>query len=219
MTSNQHGLRGLIVDYGGVLTTPVQETFGAWAAQDGLEMAELKVALGAMLGESAEKSPVHGLERGELSVADFERQLAGALRRPDGPEIVADGLLRRVFAAMKPADGMTAVVRRAKDQGIRTGLLSNSWGLDYDRSGWDDLFDALVISGEVGLRKPEPEIYRLAAERIGVQPAECVFVDDLAANVCGAVAVGMVGVHHTDLASTIVELEALFGLELAEPPA
>src|SRR5262245_29954225 len=100
MTSNSHGLRCLIVDYGGVLTNPVQETFNTWAAQDGLELAKLKLVLGAMLGESADNSPVHGLERGELSVADFERQLAAALRRPDGADIVAEGLLRRVFAGM-----------------------------------------------------------------------------------------------------------------------
>jgi epoxide hydrolase-like predicted phosphatase len=217
MTSNPHGLRCLIVDYGGVLTNPVQESFGAWAEQDGLEMAELKDVLGAMLGESADSNPVHGLERGELSAVEFERQLAAALRRKDGAKVPPEGLLRRVFAGMRPSDGMTSVVRRAKERGIMTGLLSNSWGLDYDRNGWDELFDTLVISGEVGLRKPEPAIYELAAERLGVKPAECVFVDDLAVNVRGAAAAGMIGVHHTSLESTVAELETLFGVPLAGP--
>jgi epoxide hydrolase-like predicted phosphatase len=217
MTSSPHGLRCLIVDYGGVLTNPVQEVFGAWADADGLERAEIKAVLGGMLGDDASGGPLHGLERGELSVADFEQQLAAGLRRTDGGEIAAAGLLTRVFAKMRVAPGMITVVRRAKEQGIRTALLSNSWGLDYDRGGWAELFDALVISGEVGLRKPEPAIYRLAAERLGVQPDECVFVDDLAANVRGAAAVGMVGVHHTSLESTIGELEALLGVPLAEP--
>lgn len=217
MTSNPHGLRCLIVDYGGVLTNPVQESFGAWAKQDGLEMAELRSVLAAMLGESADSSPVHGLERGELSAVEFERQLAAALRRTDGAAVPHEGLLQRVFAGMRPSDGMISVVRRAKERGIATGLLSNSWGLDYNRNGWDELFDALVISGEVGLRKPEPAIYQLAAERLGVAPAECVFVDDLAVNVRGAAAAGMIGVHHTSVESTVAELEALFGVPLAEP--
>jgi epoxide hydrolase-like predicted phosphatase len=210
---NPHGLRCLIVDYGGVLTTPIRETFGAWAAADGIDLAELNAAIKSLLGAEAEPNPMHGLERGELSVREFERHLAARLRRADGGDVEAAGLLTRAFSAMSPS-GMVAVVRRAKGQGIRTGLLSNSWGLDYDRGGWDTLFDTVVISGEVGLRKPEPEIYRLAAERLGVGPQECVFVDDLAANVRGAVAAGMVGVHHTELAATVSELETLLGVAL-----
>jgi putative hydrolase of the HAD superfamily len=216
MTSNPHGLRCLIVDYGGVLTNPVRDVFRAWADADGFEMAELKAVLGGMLGEGAGSSPLHALERGEVSVAEFERQLAASLRRSDGSEIAAAGLLTRVFAEMQTSPGMIGVVQRAKDRGIRTGLLSNSWGLSYDRTGWAELFDALVISGEVGMRKPEPAIYQLAAERLGVRPEECVFVDDLVENVRGAAAAGMVGVHHTALDSTVAELETLFGVPLAE---
>jgi epoxide hydrolase-like predicted phosphatase len=109
---------------------------------------------------------------------------------------------------------MLGVVRRAHASGLRTGLLSNSWGNDYPRDGWDELFDAVVISGEVGLRKPDPEIYALAAERLGVPAEETVFVDDLSTNVRAAAAAGMVGVHHTDPDRTISELEILFGRRL-----
>jgi epoxide hydrolase-like predicted phosphatase len=214
MSSDPHGLRCLIVDYGGVLTNPVREVFLAWADADGLQRADLNATLAALLDEGTGESPVHALERGELSAAEFERKLATALRRADGGDVVAAGLLTRVFAGMRRCGGMVAVVRRARGQGIRTGLLSNSWGLDYDRTGWDALFDAIVISGETGLRKPEPAIYRLAAERLGVPPERCVFVDDLPANVHGAAAVGMVGVHHTALESTVAELEVLLGVEL-----
>jgi epoxide hydrolase-like predicted phosphatase len=112
---------------------------------------------------------------------------------------------------------MVAVVLAARARGIRTALLSNSWGLDYDRTGWAELFDAVVISGEVGLRKPEPAIYRLAAERLGVAPEGCVFVDDLAPNVRGAAAVGMVGVHYVDHVRAVGELEELFGVPLMAP--
>ena len=89
-------------------------------------------------------------------------------------------------------------------------LLSNSWGNDYPRYCWDEMFDVVVISGEVGMRKPEPAIYLHTAELLGLPPSACVFVDDLAHNIEAAVAVGMVGVHHTSYASTLLELEALF---------
>jgi len=107
---------------------------------------------------------------------------------------------------------MLDVVRRARESGVRTALVSNSWGTDaYPRDDFDVLFDAVVISGDVGMRKPEPQIYRYAAAQVGVAPEQCVFVDDLAVNVRGAAAVGMCGVHHTDVATTVAELEALFG--------
>ena len=91
---------------------------------------------------------------------------------------------------------MTALVRRARHAGLRTGLLSNSWGNDYPRDGWDEMFDVVVISGEVGMRKPEPEIFHHTLDLIGLAAAECVFVDDLPHNVAAAVELGMVGVRH-----------------------
>ena len=109
---------------------------------------------------------------------------------------------------------MFDVVRRARRHGIRTGLLSNSWGNAYPRHEWDGLFDAVVISGEVGMRKPEPGIYRHTADLLGVEAVRCVFVDDLSPNVSGAANVGMVGVRHIAPEQTIDELEALFGLAL-----
>jgi epoxide hydrolase-like predicted phosphatase len=214
MSPERYGLRCLIVDYGGVLTNPVAEAFRVWADADRLELRELKRVLAELLDEGSTASPLHGLERGELSTAEFEQRLAAALSRPDGTQVEAVGLLDRAFAGMR-LSSMVDVVRRAREGGVRTALLSNSWGMAYDRSDWDRLFDALVISGEVGLRKPEPEIYRLAAERLGARPEECVFVDDLAVNVRGAAAVGMVGVHHTAVESTVEELETLFGVTLA----
>jgi putative hydrolase of the HAD superfamily len=100
----------------------------------------------------------------------------------------------------------------ARERGLRVGLLSNA-----DRLGpgdWGSVFDAVVLSGEEGFGKPDPRSYRLAAERLGLPPAACVFVDDLAGNVRGAAAVGMVGVHHTDVDTTLTELETLFGFPL-----
>jgi epoxide hydrolase-like predicted phosphatase len=107
------------------------------------------------------------------------------------------------------------LVRRAREQGIATALLSNSWGNDYPRDMWTDMFDVVVISGEVGMRKPEPRIYQLVCDRLGLQPQQCVFVDDMHYNVDAAVRLGWVGVHHRSYAETAAELEAIFGLPLA----
>jgi putative hydrolase of the HAD superfamily len=175
----------------------------------------MKDWLGTLYGEAALGNPVHALERGELTIEEFERELARRLRSVDGSAVEAAGMLTRMFAGFEaPQPLMLAALRRARSAGLRTALLSNSWGLDYPREGWDELFDTVVISGEVGMRKPEPEIYRLAATRLGVGPDECVFVDDLAPNIRGAVAVGMVGIHHSDAEQTVGELEGVFGLSL-----
>ena len=204
-------LRGLLVDYGGVLTTSLEDTMTAWAQADGVDRAEFAAVLRRWLDRPGD-NPVHDLETGRLSEADFEQRLAAELRRRDGAPVPAAGLVQRMLGGFRPVASMIAVVSAARASGIRTALVSNSWGLNYPREGWDQLFDAVVISGEVGMRKPDPDIYTHTADLLGLRPQQCVFVDDLTPNVRGAAAVGMVGVHHTDLETTVAELEALFGL-------
>ena len=210
-------LRGLLVDYGGVLTTPLADATAAWLRADGIDPDRFGRLMRRWLASDASPNAVHDLETGRISAADFERRLAAELLEENGnsgtrPEVA--GMLTRMFAGFRPEAVMIDVVRVAGRAGVRTGLLSNSWGLDYPRDGWDTLFDTVVISGEVGLRKPDPAIYRLAAERLGLPPTEVVFVDDLMPNVRAAVAVGMVGVHHTDIDATVGELEILLGVPL-----
>jgi putative hydrolase of the HAD superfamily len=93
-------------------------------------------------------------------------------------------------------------------------LLSNSWGEHYPEHLWVGAFDAVVISGRVGLRKPDQAIFVHTAELLELRPAQCVMVDDLQANISAAVAVGMVGVLHRSYDETVDELEALFDLSL-----
>ena len=211
-------LSALVVDYGGVLTSPLQDTMRSFCEDDEIDTATflrvIREWLGSSFGDEAAVHPVHALERGEIAIPDFERELARRLTTHDGRPVEPEGLLGRMFAGFSKQQPMFDVVRRAREQGLRTALLSNSWGMDYPREEWDEIFEAVVISGEVGMRKPEPGIYRLAAERLGVEPAECVFVDDLGTNIKGAVAVGMVGVKFVSAEQAIDELEALFGLVL-----
>lgn len=214
-------MRALVVDYGGVLTTSLHDTMSAWCADDGIDPAAFRRVMRDWLGEpygaEAAVNPVHALERGELDVPDFEHQLADRLAKTTGRAVERDGLLGRMFAGFRREQPMFDVVRRAHDAGKKTALLSNSWGMDYPREEWDEVFDAVVISGEVGMRKPEPEIYLHTAERLAVPPAECVFVDDLPSNVQGALSVGMVGVRFESPEQATGELETLLGLALRQP--
>src|SRR5689334_11023477 len=109
---------------------------------------------------------------------------------------------------------LLAAVRNAHRKGIATALLSNADGYWSPPDEWAGLFDAVVVSGEVGLAKPAAEIYHLTAARLGLAPSECVFVDDLAINVRGAAAAGMVGVHHVSMSTTLAELAVLLGFPL-----
>jgi putative hydrolase of the HAD superfamily len=120
-----------------------------------------------------------------------------------------------MFARFTHAPDMAGLVRRAHQAGLRTALLSNSWGDPYPRDGWVDMFDAVVISGEVGMRKPEPRIYHHALDLLSLPAQACVFVDDVPANVQAAEQLGMAGVVHRDYPTTAARLSALLGLDLA----
>jgi epoxide hydrolase-like predicted phosphatase len=217
MPDDKPALRGLLVDWGGVLTSGLNDALGRWAELDGLDFDAYYQSIVDWLAATpaeAELNPIHALERGQIAVPDFERKLAAVLIRRDGTPVPAEGLIDRMFAHFEHQPQMSALIRRAKSHGIKTALLSNSWGNTYPRETWDGMFDDIVISGEVGLRKPEPEIFRLAAERVGLEPAECVFIDDLDLNVEAARALGMTAILHTSYDETRRELESLLGVDL-----
>jgi epoxide hydrolase-like predicted phosphatase len=254
--------RGLIIDWGGVLTSPLDEAMSEWARRDGVDFAHFRTVMQGWVGASgpgpvasggafgdpaaaagderdaargnqdavvaeveaasdsgpAGDSPVHRLERGEISDREFERELAAALRQ-QGSDTAEEGLLSRLLGGLVDLrEDMLSVVRRARAGGLRTALLSNSWGdASYPEQAWAGAFDAVVISGRVGMRKPDIEIYRHTADLLELDPVECVMVDDLAHNIRGAAAAGMIGVLHRDYETTLQELEILFGRSLGRP--
>jgi putative hydrolase of the HAD superfamily len=200
-------MKGLLVDFGGVLTTNVFDSFRDFCVAEGMDPDAIKRLFRE---DPRARELVRGLETGELGEDDFgERfgELLGIDRR--------DGLVDRMFGGLRPDEQMLGALRRARAAGIRTGLVSNSMGAGrYDRAAFPELFDGVVISGDVGMHKPQPEIFRLGAERAGVPPEECVFVDDLRENCEGAEAVGMTAILHRGAERTVPELERLLGVEL-----
>jgi len=199
------------VDWGGVLTMPIHNAIGSWLKVAGVDYNHFGEVLRRWVEPlPGQSSPVHRLERGELAVEDFEHLLSAALAL-EGSTVEAPGLVGEMFADLAIYEySMTSLVTRARAAGIRTGLLSNSWGNEYDRSDWHEMFDVVVISGEVGMRKPEPGIFELALTRIGLPAEECVFIDDMAHNIVAAELAGLVGIVHRTFDETAAELEALF---------
>jgi putative hydrolase of the HAD superfamily len=209
--------RALISDWGGVLTSPIRNSITDWITAERLDEQHYRETMRSWMrgayGMGGE-NPIHALERGETPVPEFERALAAELRTVDGGPVVAEGLLSRMFGGFAPVEPMYEVLRSAKRGGVRTALLSNSWGNGYPRDQFAELFDTVVISGEVGMRKPEARIYAHALDAVGLPPETCVFIDDMRQNIDAAEEAGMIGVHHTDPSATITRLEGLFGMPL-----
>ena len=197
---------GLLVDWGGVMTTNVFASFRAFCEQEGLSPDVIGQRFRT---DRASRELLIGLETGALPEDEFERQFAQTLG------VAPERLIERMFAQGAPDDAMHHAVRAARAAGVRTGLISNSWGTSrYDRALLAELFDGVVISGEVGMRKPTPEIYERGARAIGLAPAQCVFVDDLPFNLDPARELGMATVHHVQTRQTIDELEQLLAVNL-----
>lgn len=196
-----------LFDFGGVLTSPVWDTFSAFCRAEGLDPDSIKELFRRDPGALED---LRRLEAGETEPEVFERSFGERLGLED-----ARGLIDRLFENMDPEEEMLGAVGVIRAAGIKTGLVSNSWRTDqYDRAMLDGLFDDVVISGEVGMHKPNPDIYLLAAERLEVSPAGCVFVDDLRENCEGAEAVGMRAVRHRETPGTLLALESLTGVAL-----
>jgi putative hydrolase of the HAD superfamily len=198
---------GLLIDWGGVLTSNLFHSFREFCMRMGIDPQTLRERFS---GDPSFRELLIELENGALQESEFEQQLAPLLG------VEPDGLIDGLFAGVQPDVAMVEAVRRARAGGVRTALVSNSWGVHrYPHDLFDELFDGVVISGVEGTRKPARRMYELGAERAGVATRECVYVDDLPFNLTPAEKLGMATVHHTSAEESIPELERLLGLALS----
>jgi epoxide hydrolase-like predicted phosphatase len=199
---------GLLIDWGGVLTTNLFVSFHAYCLRVEIDP---QILMGRFREDPEFRELLIALEKGEIDEPAFERRFAVLLG------VAPDGLIDGLSTDVAPDVAMLDAVRRAHTAGVRTGLVSNSWGVHrYPHELFDELFDGVVISGELGIRKPSRRMYELGAERAGVPAERCVYVDDLPFNLTPAEQLGMATVHHTSAETTIPELERLLGIPLRD---
>jgi putative hydrolase of the HAD superfamily len=196
----------LLIDWGGVLTTNLFHSFREFCERSEIDP---KLLMGRFRSDPEARKLLVALETGVLDEAGFELRFGEMLGVDPG------GLVDGLFAGVEPDVAMVQAVRMARKAGIRTALVSNSWGVHrYPHDMFEELFDGVVISGEEGIRKPARRMYELGAERAGVAPEACVYVDDLDFNLSPAIEMGMATVHHTSAATSVPELEGLLGTPL-----
>lgn len=200
----------VVFDYGGVLTTSGRSAIRAWTDNERIRPELFSAALKEWLSRDApEGTPVHRLETGEIGAEEFNLLLAERLRTVDDEPVTPDGLIQRMFAEMRVEPVMLDLVRQVRDGGARTAMLSNSWGNAYPWEQLSGLFEFAVISADLGMRKPDELIYRHTLDRLDLDPADVVLVDDGAPNIEAARRLGLRTVLHTDPADTREQLDDL----------
>ncbi len=204
----------LICDWGGVLTTPLLLGFMRIQEAHGIPLE----AIGAAMAHAATDrgtNPLYDIERGEITEAEFLGILSASLEREIGRPVALDRFADEYFQAIQTNDELVDYLRGVKARGIRLACLTNN--IREWEPRWramlpvDELFELVVDSGFVGMRKPEPEIYALTLERLGLPAEVCAFLDDLEVNCDGARAVGITAVQFHSTEQAIAELDAVFG--------
>jgi putative hydrolase of the HAD superfamily len=206
-----NGLRAIVSDFGGVLTTPLFAAFAAFQDEAGISPENLGRAMRVGLAEG-EELPLFRLERGEISEDEFIERLE------DGLEAILDRrphlqhFRQKFWGALRPNEEMIALMHELKGSGLKMAMLTNNvreWEpLWRSMLPVEEIFEEIVDSAFVGCRKPEARIYELTLERIGMPAEACLFIDDLPPNVEGAERAGMRAVHFRDNEQAIGEIRA-----------
>ncbi|GGS33300.1 hypothetical protein Snoj_32590 [Streptomyces nojiriensis] len=210
-SATRSALQGLILDFAGVLTSDPRPIHREWCSAQGLDPEAWR----STLNDHPEGRRLYeALEVGEIGQAEWNARTAPLI----GPGVDPTNLMGRAWSGVPTARRMAALAQAARDAGLRTALLSNSFGMDphnpYEHAGIWGLFDVHVISEQVGLAKPNPEIYQLTLERLGLPGEACVFADDHPVNLPPAAALGISTVLVADEEATVSELEALLGISV-----
>jgi putative hydrolase of the HAD superfamily len=202
-------IRAVISDFGGVLTTPLTGSFQAFADESGIGLGTMGEAFAA-LAERDGAHPLHELECGRMTEDAFVAGLQWALSDVSGREVDLAAFAETMWAGLLPNEPMIALMASLRTEGYRLALLTNNvreWEPRWRAlAPIDDIFELVIDSAFVGMRKPEPEIYELAVARLGVPADECLFIDDREDNCAGARAVGMRVVVYRHVEQAVAEI-------------
>lgn len=207
-------MKAVISDFGGVLTTPLGNAFKALQQHSGIAPEDLRAAMQALTDADGEH-PLFDLERGRVTEADFNRRLSAELTRITGEPIDFGSFGELLFNGLSPNHEMIDLMADLREAGHRMALLTNNvreWEPRWRAMApIDRIFELVVDSAFVNYRKPEPEIYQITLERLGLEASSCIFIDDMEINCEGAAAVGLHPVHFRDNRQAIAEIRAALG--------
>ena len=207
-------ITAVISDFGGVLTTPLIQSFMAFQDETGISMEALGHAMQRIADRDGEH-PLFELERGDVTEAEFLERMASELEGELGHRPEMHRFSEVYFRALSPNDPMIELMAELRDGGYAMALLTNNvreWEpLWRSMMPVDELFAVVVDSAFVGCRKPEPRIYEITLERLGAEPPSCLFVDDVEVNCEAARELGIHAVHFRDNQQAIPEIRAALG--------
>jgi len=205
-------IRAIVSDFGGVLTTPLAGSFQGFADSSGIDLETMGQALAA-LHERDGTHPLHDLECGRMTETTFVESLRASLAELLGRDVELASLADTLWDGLFPNEEMIAFMASLRAEGYRMALLTNNvreWELRWRAMApIDEIFELVVDSAFVGVRKPDPEIYELTLTGLGVPAGECLFVDDIEVNCEAARAAGMSAVVFRDTEQAIAEVRAL----------
>jgi epoxide hydrolase-like predicted phosphatase len=204
-------IRAVVSDFGGVLTSPLSDSFFIYGERIGLTPERFWEAIVKATEAAGGAHPLFLLERGEITEAEFLRRLEAHL---DGVSL--EGFARAFFDHLEPNEPVIGYLRELRDRGLRMALLTNNvreWEPLWRPKlpDIDEIFEVVVDSAFVGMRKPEPDIYLLTVDRLGggLRPHDCVFLDDVEVNCEAARALGMRAVRYEAPDQAIADLGAV----------
>jgi putative hydrolase of the HAD superfamily len=207
-------IQAVISDFGGVLTSPLLESFVGVMDVSGVSLEELGKAMVAV-AERDGANPLFELETGRISEATFLTRLSDQLSAQRGSRVELDGFGERYFQHLQPNEPMIAYMRGLRDRGYKLAICTNNvreWeGRWRAMLPVEEIFDVVVDSAFVASRKPEPRIYEITLTRLEVSPESALFIDDVEINCDAARALGITAVHFRSTEQTIEEIEAALG--------
>lgn len=204
-------IKAVISDFGGVITLPLNEAFARAHEELGVPLSALGDAMKLATSRSDEP-PLFKLERGQITDPEFMAIMQASISEVVGREVQLDNYGERLMRELRPNEPLLDYYAGLKARGVRLAILTNNvreWQPRWMPLLPDGMFELIVDSGFEGVRKPEPEIYERTLSRLGLEPGDCAFVDDLEVNVTAASELGLHGVWFRSTDQAVAELDAM----------